>query len=53
VSAEPPDRVTFAFDAAKFHSDWSGRMEVRLRTESAPRVPELGPSEARAARPLS
>jgi hypothetical protein len=47
VSAEEPDRVLFAFDAAKFHSDWTGRMEVRLRTESAPQVPDLVASQAR------
>jgi hypothetical protein len=52
VTEEDPDRVLFAFDAAKFHSDWSGTIEVRLRTESAPRIPELVASQARATRNL-
>jgi hypothetical protein len=30
ISTEP-ERLLIAFDVARFHDDWTGRMEVRLR----------------------
>jgi len=35
------EKVVFAFEASAFHTDRSGRVEVRLRTPSAARIVEL------------
>lgn len=40
VVAETSDRVCFGYDAAAFHPDRSGRVEVRFRTPAAARVVE-------------
>jgi hypothetical protein len=38
VEAETPDRVCFTYDAAAFHDDRSGQVEVRFRTPGAAHV---------------
>jgi len=41
VAVDKPGRVCFAYDAAAFSTERSGRVEVRLCTEQAARVVEL------------
>jgi hypothetical protein len=41
VARDGDEKVMFAFDASAFHTDRSGRVEVRLRTPSAARIVEL------------
>jgi hypothetical protein len=41
VARDGEEKVMFAFDASAFHTDRSGRVEVRLRTPSAARIVEL------------
>ena len=38
VVAETPDRVRFTYDAATFHDDRTGQVEVRLRTPKATHI---------------
>jgi hypothetical protein len=41
VARDGEEKVMVAFDASAFHTDRSGRVEVRLRTPSAARIVEL------------
>lgn len=41
VTLDKPDRICFAYDAARFSPDRSGTVEVRLRTVQAPQVTDL------------
>ena len=41
VARDGEEKVMFAFEASAFHTDRSGRVEVRLRTPGAARIVEL------------
>lgn len=41
ITLDKPDRICFAYDAARFSPDRSGTVEVRLRTAQAPQVADL------------
>jgi hypothetical protein len=53
IKLEPPDRLLIAFDPSHFHDDWSGRIELRVRSDDAQRLVDTITSCGRAARALA
>ena len=47
IARDGEAKVMFAFEASAFHTDRSGRVEVRLRTPSAARIVDLCAVSAR------
>jgi hypothetical protein len=41
IAADRPDRVRFAFQLERLHSDRRGRIEIRLRTPQAEQIVAL------------